>query len=261
MEIITFIVVALFGLIVGILSGMFGIGGGTIIIPVLNLVFRLPILGATATSLFVIAPTAISGTIRSLRQGNFDIKSAMIIGVSGATTSVLSSYLSDKLPGLVITLAAVTVILYSSFEMFRIAIKGGRDKSAGSGENVFKTATSFTIARICLGLFAGFIAGIVGVGGGFIIVPIGIAYFGLKFKEASGISLLSIAIIAVPGIVTHALLGHIEYIYGLALLIGSVPGANLGVRLIDKIPERTARILFGIMLIGSSVMLVIRSVA
>jgi uncharacterized membrane protein YfcA len=263
MEIFTFILVACVGLIVGMLSGMFGIGGGTVMIPVLNLVFRLPILAATATSLFVIAPTAISGTIRSLRQGSIDIKSAILIGAPGALTSIFSSYISDMLPALVITIAAGIVILYSAFEMIRVALKGSSKNSAAADEskNIFKTEVSFTIVRVCLGLFAGLVAGIVGVGGGFIIVPISIAYFGFMFKQATGVSLLAIAIIAIPGIITHALLGHIEYLYGLALMVGSIPGANLGVRLIAKIPEKTARVLFGIMLVVSGVMLVVRSLA
>lgn len=262
MDILIFLAVAVFGLMVGILSGVFGIGGGTVMIPVLNLIFQVPVLSSTATSLFVIAPTSISGTIRSFRQGSIDIKTALIIGISGATTSIISSYLSDALPEIVITISAAAVIFYSAIHMIRIAVKSPKnnESSGRPSKGIFKTKRGLIAAQICLGLFAGFVAGIVGVGGGFIIVPFCIAYFGFEFRQATSASLLAIAIIAVPGIVTHAILGHIEYIYGIALMLGSIPGANLGVRLLSKIPERIARILFGVMLVFSGVMLIVRSV-
>jgi uncharacterized membrane protein YfcA len=115
-------------------------------------------------------------------------------------------------------------------------------------------------ACICLGLFAGALAGFVGVGGGFIIVPITVSYFGYSLKQASGTSLLAIAFIALPGIVTHALLGHIWYLYGIALIIGSIPGANIGARIIGRLPEKLARLSFGGLLIVSGVMLVLNQV-
>lgn len=262
MDVLTFIFVALFGVVVGILSGLFGIGGGTVIIPMLRLVFGLSILSSTATSLFVIAPTAISGGVRSFRQGGIDIKSALLIGGFGAAAAIGSSYLSDYLHPVVITVAAMAVILFSAYRMLATVIGSSKTQNAGAGENEsrIKTEAGFLVARICLGLFAGFVAGIVGVGGGFIIVPIAIAYFGFTFQRASGTSLLAIAIIAVPGIVVHALLGHIEYLYGVALMIGSIPGANVGARLIARIPDRVARISFAILLAVFGILLIIESV-
>jgi uncharacterized membrane protein YfcA len=74
---------------------------------------------------------------------------------------------------------------------------------------------------------------------------------------ASGTSLLAIAFLALPGIITHALLGHIWYLEGIALMIGTIPGANLGARFITRLPERAARFAFGGLLIISGVMLVV----
>jgi uncharacterized membrane protein YfcA len=184
---------------------------------------------------------------------------------------MLSAYLSDRLPDIVILIAAVCVILYSASSVIRSALKGSVAKK-DSASDVRLTDATVPDAHpadtsrvrlpvlICLGLFAGLVAGVVGVGGGFIIVPIGIAYLGYSFKKASGTSLLAIAFIAVPGIITHALLGHIWYLYGIALMVGSIPGANLGARLITRIPERAARFAFGGLLIFSGTLLVINRV-
>ncbi|MDR0347102.1 MAG: sulfite exporter TauE/SafE family protein [Coriobacteriales bacterium] len=261
MNVFLFVLIALFGVLVGILSGMFGIGGGTMVIPLLNLIFRLPILTSTATSLFVIAPTSLSGAWRHLRQGTVDVRAAVTIGLSGAVASTFSASISDRLPDLLILLAAVSVILYSASSVMRSAFKSPAAPQKENNGEKNGTQKSPLLSRIFLGLFAGLVAGVVGVGGGFIIVPIGITYFGYSFKKASGTSLLSIALIAIPGIITHAILGHIWYLYGIALMVGTIPGANLGARLITKIPERKARFAYAGLLILSGIMLVVNRVA
>jgi uncharacterized membrane protein YfcA len=252
-----FILIALFGLIVGILSGMFGIGGGTMMVPLLHLIFRLPILMSTATALFVIVPTSLSGAWRHLRQGTVEVRPAVTIGLAGACASVFSAFISEKLPELVILIATACVILYSASSIIRGALKLPVNREEDAPKSRFTTARTQYAAYICLGLFAGLVAGIAGVGGGFIIVPISIAYFGYTFKTASGTSLLAIALLALPGIITHAALGHIWYLGGIALMLGTIPGANLGARIITKIPERAARFAFGGLLIVSGTMLVV----
>jgi uncharacterized membrane protein YfcA len=258
----SFILIALFGLGVGILSGMFGIGGGTMMVPLLHLVFRLPILSSTATALFVIAPTSVSGALRHLRQGTVKVRPAVTIGLAGAAAAVCSAFISDRLPEFVILAVTACVILYSAYSIIRGALKMTGDTTASEdtpAQSRFTTVRTQYAAYICLGLFAGSVAGIAGVGGGFIIVPISIAYFGYDFKTASGTSLLAIAFLALPGILTHAALGHIWYLEGIALMLGTIPGANIGARLITKIPERVARFTFGGLLILSGIMLVINS--
>jgi uncharacterized membrane protein YfcA len=279
MTISLFILIALCGVVIGVLSGMFGIGGGSMMIPLLNLLFRLPILGATATSLFVIAPTSISGAWQHIRQGSIDVRAAMAIGLSGAVASACSSFLSDRLPDIVILVAAICVIVYSAVMIVCEALKqpAGKEKvvpeqlasekavapeqpiNEKKNETQIRSGTARRqlIAFICLGLFAGLVAGVVGVGGGFIIVPISIASFGYSFQKASGTSLLAIAFIAVPGIIAHAILGHIWYLGGIALMIGTVPGAGLGARLITMVPERAARFAFGGLLAVAAVMLMV----
>ena len=256
MTVWVFIVIALFGLLIGILSGMFGVGGGIMIIPTLNLVFHLPALASAATSLFVVAPTSISGAYRNFRQGNIDIKAALMVGSAGACASTISSLFSEKVPDLIILLLSACLIIYCAISIIRGAFKLGKEAQEQTPKTFFKSSFSLFAARIVLGVFAGSMAGIVGLGGGFIIVPLAISLFGYSFKQATAVSLLSIAIIAVPGIVTHAILGHVWYLYGLALMVGTIPGANIGVRIVSKIPEKAIRLAFGALLVCAGVMLV-----
>lgn len=248
-----FLIVALGGLLVGVLSGMFGIGGGTMIVPLLNLVFSVPIAGATATSLFTIAPTAISGTFKHVQQKTADIKLGVLIGISGALTSALGAWLSGDLPETVLVGITALVILYSAYRMF----KSSRNKQLAAAESSPKSVKRTVIIAVILGLFAGFIAGLVGVGGGFIIVPMSIALLGFTMHRAAGTSLLAIAIIAIPGIISHAILGHIWYLHGLALLVGTIPGAQWGAHLAARIPDRALRLAFGVVLVFAGGMLIV----
>jgi uncharacterized membrane protein YfcA len=112
-----------------------------------------------------------------------------------------------------------------------------------------------------VGLLAGLLAGIVGVGGGFIIVPFCVAYLHFPMREAAGTSLIAILLTALPGILTHALLGHIWWLYGIALIIGTIPGAQLGAYLSTKLPERALRIAFVCLLLVAASMLLYQQFA
>jgi len=253
----TGLLVVLFGLIIGVLSGMLGLGGGTMIVPLLNLVFGMPMINATSTSILCIAPTALSGSIKHLRQKTAHVKVGLIMGLSGAVASVLGSLISGALPDLIVVLLATAIILFCSIRMLLEARKKPNpDEEALSFEERGAKISRGLPFACGLGFFAGLMAGIVGVGGGFIIVPFCVAYLGFQIKEAAGTSLIAIGIIAIPGIITHALLGQVEWFYGLALIIGTIPGALVGAWLINILPDRPMRVAFSILLIIVGVLLV-----
>ncbi len=106
-----------------------------------------------------------------------------------------------------------------------------------------------------IGLVAGLASGYVGVGGGFIMVPLMLSIIGIPMRKASGTSLIAVMILAIPGVIEQAVIGNINYLAGIAVVVGSIPGAVLGARLVTKVPERALRILFGCFLIVAAVML------
>ena len=105
-----------------------------------------------------------------------------------------------------------------------------------------------------IGLFAGFASGYVGVGGGFIMVPLFVSVLGITMKHASGTSLIAVTILAVPGVIEQGLLGNIA---GIAMAAGSIPGALIGASAIRFIPERKLRFVFGFFLLLSAIVLAI----
>ncbi|MDR2672603.1 MAG: sulfite exporter TauE/SafE family protein [Coriobacteriales bacterium] len=270
MTVESFIIVAVCGLGVGVLSGMFGIGGGGMIVPLLNVAFGLPVLGATSTSLLTIALTGLSGAIKHLQQKTAQLKIGLVMGGFGALAAVVSSLYAERLPELAVVLLTVTVILFSVGSMVRSLI-GGQKRAANSkgfapasaparqaapAQAAMRQERTSLVPPLLIGLTGGAIAGVVGVGGGFIIVPFCVSYLGFSLREAAGTSLIAITVIAVPGIITHALLGHIWWLFGLALVVGTIPGAQLGAWLIARLPERPMRFAFcGLLTLMGALML------
>ena len=95
------------------------------------------------------------------------------------------------------------------------------------------------------------------MGGGFLMVPLFISLLGITMKKASGTSLIAVVILAIPGVITQTLHGNVDFVAGIAMAIGSIPGALIGASLIRYIPERKMRFLFGFFLLFAAIILVI----
>lgn len=286
------------GVGIGILSGLLGIGGGTVMVPLLRLAFGFPALGATATSLFVIIPTSISGAATHIKQKTCIPALGVVMGVGGAFTSVLGVYLSSISPTYLVMAVAGVVIAYSAFSMLKkaraikpedaAAASGVKSAQASQSSNTYvnnsgeKTPQSHTTngkidephqtphepdteltltknqlaGGFGIGLIAGVISGYVGVGGGFIMVPLMCAWLGVSMRRASGTSLIAILILAIPGVIAQTALGNVNYLAGVMLAIGSIPGAVIGARLTKRIPESTLRYIFAILLFIAAIGLV-----
>lgn len=98
-------------------------------------------------------------------------------------------------------------------------------------------------------ILAGTVAGLLGVGGGIVLVPAMTGVLGVPMKRAVASSLVGVAIFSIPALVTHAVLGHIDWSYALPLMVGVVPGARLGARLTLRQSDRSVRRLFGLLVI------------
>ena len=275
-----FLVSLVVGLAVGVLAGLLGIGGGMLLVPAFKLGYAMDSLMCTATSLFTIIPTSVSGAISHIRNKTCLPKLGVAAGLGGACMSPLGVWLATLSPDWAVMGAAALIIAYSSVTMFRKALKAPkvpRGAGAGAADAAAKEAAAEDRAAAierahaeaptigwreaaigaAIGLFAGLASGYVGVGGGFIMVPLMMSILHVPMKLTSGTSLIAVMILAVPGTVTQALLGNINWIAGIAVACGSIPGATLGAKLIPKVPERQLRFLFAGFLVVAAVLLVV----
>lgn len=292
-----FIAPALAGVFVGVMSGLLGVGGGTIMVPIFRLAFGMSPLASTATSLFAIIPTSISGVVAHARAKTCVPKLGLALGAGGAVMSPMGVWLASVSPGWLVICVAAIVIGFSAFKMFKKAVKcapapragragGGAQaasakaapaQAAGSGNVASASqgaASAYTsgpkpvpdqpvlsrkqyLQGACIGLIAGLASGYVGVGGGFIMVPLMLAVLDIPMSLASGTSLIAIMILAIPGVIEQGLLGNIDYLAGIAIVVGSIPGALVGARLVRVVPERQLRFIFGGFLLVAAVMLML----
>ena len=293
------------GFFVGVLSGMLGLGGGTVLVPVFRLGYAMDAIACTATSLFTIIPTSISGMVTHIRNRTCVPSLGVAAGIGGAITAPIGVWLASISPEWSIMAAAALVILYSSSTMFQKAIKSlkrdrqkakidsDRDASKAAVEVASTTlegeasaevteatasaelATSVASASedaellvalktkrnmiICgiIGLVAGVMSGYVGVGGGFIMVPLFMQLLNLPMRLTSGTSLISILILATSGTILQIVYGNINWVAGIFVAVGSIPGAYLGSKLITKVSETVLRFMCSGFLIGAAILLVL----
>ena len=293
---VSFFIAALVGVGVGVLSGLLGIGGGTIMVPLFRLVFGMEPIAATATSLFTIVPTSISGMWKHAKNKTSLPRVGIVCGLAGACLSPVGVWAANVSPGWAIMGAAAVVVAYSSFTMLRKALaapKGGAAKegcqacgkkatsaavaaslvatapvaAGGSGAAGAQVApfeapaiklTPKYVAKVAfIGVIAGFMSGYVGVGGGFIMVPLFVSMLGIPMRLASGTSLTAVCILAIPGVIEQAVLGNIDYMVGIAMMVGSIPGAVVGANLVKRVPERALRFTFAAFLLLMAVLLIV----
>ena len=278
MSVEAFAIAVVVGLLVGVLSGLLGIGGGTIMVPIFRLGFGLSAIEATATSLFTIIPTSVSGCVTHIKNKTCIVPLGLAAGIGGAITSPLGVWLASISPAWLIMVAAAAIIGYSAVNMLRKAFSKPKaasqptsqaaaqpasqdaPRSAAPGDSAFKISRKHLLMGAAIGLGAGVASGYVGVGGGFIMVPLFLSVIGIPMKRASGTSLIAVTILAIPGVIEQALLGNVHFMIGIAMAVGSIPGAVLGAQLVKRVPERTLRIMFGAFLLLMAVVLVVNEV-
>ena len=283
------------GLVVGVLSGLLGIGGGTILVPTFKLGYLMDSIACTATSLFTIIPTSVSGAISHLRNKTCVPALGVAAGLGGAVTSPLGVWLASRSEGWMIMLAAAVIIAYSAYTMLRKAFKlpapekgafranvraararraerraaasspagsacataSGEPASAPEAQRPVSMSAMQLACGALIGLVAGLASGYVGVGGGFLMVPLMLQFIHTPMRLTSGTSLIAVMILAVPGVVYQAFLGNVNWVVGIAVAVGSIPGAALGAKLVSWVPERTLRFIFGGLLFVAAVLLVV----
>jgi uncharacterized protein len=111
---------------------------------------------------------------------------------------------------------------------------------------------------VAIGLGGGLLSGLLGVGGGIVMVPLLVLWAGYAQREAHATSLGAIIPISIAGIATYVVAGEVRYGTALALAAGSVVGAPIGARLLSRMDERLLKIVFGVFLVGVSVLLGVR---
>jgi hypothetical protein len=238
----------LLGLFTGVLSALFGVGGAMVSNPGVRALGAEPLV-VVGTTLPSILPGAVSGTLRYRREGLIDWQVVVWASAAGLLAVVGGALLSHAVPGDG-HLLLLTVAVLLAFSAWRTAVTGPSED--GERGNPANTAAAAQIRGgwrpAAVGIAAGLLAGLLGVGGGAVMVPAFTELMHLSLKSAIATSLVCVGVFAVPGTVTHAVLGDVDWRLAALLTIGVIPGARLGASLTIRVTERRLRLLVGLFL-------------
>jgi uncharacterized protein len=244
------ILTLLVGLVTGILSGMFGVGGAIVSQPALR-ALGVPALVAVGTTLPSIIPSAISGTLRYHQERLIRGRVVAWTAGFGVLAAVGGAAIAPAVPGdghiLLLTVAVLV-----GWTAVRLA-RGGNTGPEETGEPLPEHdaaapphATPVVLGSI--GVVAGGLSGLLGIGGGIFMVPGFVSWARLGIKEAVATSLACVGIFAIPGSITHAIFGRVDWSFAIPLAIAVIPGARVGAGLAIRASDRRLRIGVAVML-------------
>ncbi|HBE21673.1 MAG TPA: permease [Cyanobacteria bacterium UBA11149] len=237
MTYLSWLILSIAGLISGVLAGFLGIGGGTMLVPFLVAIGYQPI-QAVATSSLAILITSISGSIQNWRMGHFDFKRVFALGLPAVLTSQIGVFLAKVIPDYILVLSFGLLLIIN---IYLVDLRQ-RMTAKKSLKNQQKFNSMF--ARLCTGSSAGILAGLFGVGGGVIMVPLQMLLLEEPIKIAIQTSLGVVVITAISACIGHAFNGNVLFIDGMILGIGGLIGAQISTRILPKLPDKLISLAF-----------------
>ena len=234
------IVLTMIGLAAGFLSGFLGVGGGTIIVPMLTAFLAFDQRLAAGTSLTAIIPPAIVGVIGYLITGQVNWIAGLVLIVGAIAGAWIGSWLLAKLPLIVLRWIFIVFLLCMAVTLF-LAVP--------SRESEIDMNVATVALLLLLGLITGIISGLVGVGGGVILVPALVLLFGASDLEAKGTSLLVMIPTTITGTIGNARRKNVDLKAALTIGLTAAVTSLLGVWCAVLIDPQLGSILFGAYLV------------
>lgn len=266
----TWVLLILIGFNIGIVSGFFGVGGAFILTPLLN-ILGLPMASAVGTGLFFALMVSCIGGIRHYFVGNAIIKVSIMLGflsfIGIRISQPLAIYLDDlNLADIYIRVLYIVLLLLLGISTMRKRLNGAHLNSKQKKFFLLewialmppkiKIDSSYPLISIWLIVFialvVGFLQGFMGVGGGFILVPLLIIFLDMKPLHAVGTSLLTIVISSIFSTYLYYQAGKVIILVALLLGAGSLFGVNFGVRATQNIEGENLKKFYAIFLILTS---------
>ena len=263
MALSAFVLILLIGGVVGLVAGLVGVGGGIVMVPVLYLLLSRPewagialdpqlqVVVAHATSLFVAVPTSISAVVAYRRADLVVWQLAVPLGLGAAAGAVAGAQVAVSLP---------PELLKALFGVLLVAagVRLLRSKKKQGGGDLRRIHPAVIIS---LGLGIGFIASMLGVGGGIVAIPFLIYLLRIPLNKVAATSMGMVMFVAIAATISYGLAGFrvddmgtwmVGFVYapaGLALMPGAVVGARLGARLNQRMNVRALQIMFAVVFV------------
>lgn len=270
--------VVLLGLAVGLAAGMFGVGGGFLLVPLLNVLFGIPLPVAAGTGLCQMIGTSVAAFVRHrrLRQGEEKAAALMLAGSllgvqGGAVLQAHLQRLGDVILGgrevpaaqYWLSLAYMLLLTLIGIGMLRDARSRPASRPLPAGPLTRLPLPPYTRlpvsdrrvsipAMAYLGLVPGFLSGLLGVGGGVVLTPLLLYGVGMRMRVAAASGALLLFATSVAGTIAHVQLGHVHLGLAMVLLAGSTIAAPLGATLTARLPGHHLRAVFACLVFATA---------
>jgi hypothetical protein len=249
--------IALIGFATGILSGLLGIGGGTILVPAMVYLLGMRQHRAHGTSLAAMSAVVISSTLLYSRHGQVDWIIAVEMAVGGVIGAAVGARIACRLKGR-------TLRRYFGLFLILVAVKMLYDASTNIGAQAYAGPLipahqlAGGLLVVLVGITAGILSGLLGVGGGIIMIPAMVLLLGLGQKLAQGISLAVIIPVSISGAMIHARHGNVSSGVAVPLAVGGIAGGLIGARVAVGLDPLVLRSMFGILMLIMGALMLIR---
>jgi uncharacterized protein len=253
--------IVIFGFGIGAMVGMTGMGGGTLMTPLLILLFGVKPVTAIGTDIFYAAVTKTVGGWRHLRMGTVNMSLALWMAAGSVPASVLGvwaiSILQDRvgeeeLDSIVYALLGGTLLMVGIITLARALILSKLVEERDD----FELKRRHKIAAVTIGATTGFVIGITSAGSGTVIAILLIAVFRLTPKKVVGTDVFHAAILLWAAGIAHWVGGNVDFVLAANILLGSIPGVIVGSHFAARAPTRFLRTALGVVLIASGLVTV-----
>jgi uncharacterized membrane protein YfcA len=249
-----------FGFGVGFLVGMTGMGGGSLMTPLLILVFGTAPVTAVGSDITYAAVTKTVGGWRHLRLGTVNLGLSFWLAVGSVPSAIAGvwviEWLHDRygngLNDIVLTMLAIALIVVGSIVLGRALFSNGvhlRERER------FALTRRHKVAAVAIGASTGFVIGLTSAGSGTLIAVFLIAYYRLVPRHVVGTDVFHAAVLLAAAAVAHIVAGNVDFGLVAAILVGSIPGVWLGSHLIMRLPTGVLRTALGVVMIAASLAL------
>ena len=250
---------ALFGLLVGFLVGLTGVGGGSLMTPFLIGVVGVPAPTAIGTDMVYATATKMAGSVQHYRQRSVNLEVAIFLGIGSIPASLLGvqtlewikgNYDGDSVKSIMITIIATTLILVGASLIFKSFLP---ERWAKSRKIAWDGGTSMSLKRraftILFGAAGGYLVGLTSIGSGSVMAVILLLLYPLAPAVVVGTDIAHATVLSLVTGIAHLWHGNVDLGLAGTLLLGSIPGVLIGSRMAPWLPARPLTIVLAVMLV------------